>query len=321
MISRKYYCQYLVLCAVVLCVACSEISHNKGISSSVDGHKKGFVKATVPDSLTDGRKRATYLASHYWDGFNFGDTAYIHSPEITEQAFCDYLPVLLQCDSLQVASSVAGVLDHARSNDPTGKVYTYFAELFEKYLYDPNSPFRNEELYIPVARYILGDSLLEFTECERFRFKLEMMLKNRLGQKATDFSYYKLSGTKGTLYENQSQYTLLLFYEPGCPACRETISLLKGSDMIGKLIDNRRLCILSVYAGTDLDAYRKHRSELPENWIDSYDRDGHINIRRLYDLKATPTIYLLDIGKRVLLKDTDVATVERFLAEKVVRGG
>ena len=37
-------------------------------------------------------------------------------------------------------------------------------ELAEKYLYDPNSPMRNEELYIPVLESILATQVLDDME-------------------------------------------------------------------------------------------------------------------------------------------------------------
>jgi hypothetical protein len=36
--------------------------------------------------------------------------------------------------------------------------------------------------------------------------------------------------------------------------------------------------------------------------------------RELYDLKAMPTLYLLDKDKKVLLKDAPVEQVEQYLA-------
>jgi len=45
----------------------------------------------VPVLLTDPAERAAYLAVHYWDYFNFADTTLISRPEITEQAFVDFL--------------------------------------------------------------------------------------------------------------------------------------------------------------------------------------------------------------------------------------
>ena len=40
----------------------------------------------------------------------------------------------------------------------------YFSEMMEKYLYDPNSPLRNEEMYIAVLEYLTESSSLSDVE-------------------------------------------------------------------------------------------------------------------------------------------------------------
>lgn len=57
----------------------------------------------VPVLLTDPAERAAYLAVHYWDYFNFADTTLISRPEITEQAFVDFISILPYTAKVQVA--------------------------------------------------------------------------------------------------------------------------------------------------------------------------------------------------------------------------
>lgn len=45
-------------------------------------------------------------------------------------------------------------------------------------------------------------------------------------------------------------------------------------------------------------------------------RGAKITERQLYDLKAMPTLYLLDKDKRVILKDAPVEQIEQWLTEK-----
>jgi hypothetical protein len=52
-----------------------------------------------------------------------------------------------------------------------------------------------------------------------------------------------------------------------------------------------------------MSAWREYLQKMPQGWIVSYDAPQAIKNRELYDLKAIPTIYLLDAAKRVMLKD------------------
>lgn len=48
--------------------------------------ERTFQMVSVPSVITEPEERAAYLVKHYWDKFDFTDTALIHLPEITEQA-------------------------------------------------------------------------------------------------------------------------------------------------------------------------------------------------------------------------------------------
>lgn len=52
---------------------------------------------------------------------------------------------------------------------------------------------------------------------------------------------------------------------------------------------------------------------MPANWINGFDSNQEIANEELYDLKAMPTLYLLDKGKKVLLKDADLDEILLFL--------
>ena len=54
---------------------------------------------------------------------------------------------------------------------------------------------------------------------------------------------------------------------------------------------------------------------IPSKWINGYDKELTVRNRELYDLKAMPTLYLLDKDKKVLLKDAPVEQVEQYLAQ------
>lgn len=65
---------------------------------------KEFRLPDVPVTLTAPEDRAAYLSLHYWDHFDFADTSLISRPEITEQAFVDFLGILPYTDRAQAPS-------------------------------------------------------------------------------------------------------------------------------------------------------------------------------------------------------------------------
>ncbi|GHT10169.1 hypothetical protein FACS189426_09970 [Bacteroidia bacterium] len=293
--------QLSIIICLLLFMGCSGKSNPQPVKAP------SFVLPEIPAALTAPKERANYLLNHYWDNFDFKDTTYIHLPDITEQAFVDYIDLLPHADKQMAAASIQNLMRKAEK-EPTGAMLRYFLTTTESYLRDPNSPMRNEELYIPVAQYITSSDspLLTLAEKAPAEYHLKMMLKNRVGEKAADFSYTLPSGKTGRMYAINSEYTLLLFYNPDCHACAETISALAASEMLQSLQQNGRLKILAFYPDKDLEIWKKKWADMPAEWINACDKNTIVRDSELYDLKAIPTIYLLDRNKTVILKDADL---------------
>lgn len=270
-----------------------------------------FILPIIPSELTVPHKRANFMVTHYWDNFDFSDTAYIHLPKITEQAFINYIEILPHADKPTGYFSIKNML--LRSEDASDRMHGYLLNIYKKYLYDPNSPLRNDEYYIPVLNHIIKSDKTEDADRERAKFNLNLLLKNRIGQKATDITYTLASGKTGRLYNIKRNYTLLYFYNPDCNACEQISRYMQELDLIKTLIENKALCILMIYPDKNLVTWKKHLHTVPETWINGYDKNTLINDKQLYDLKAIPTLYLLDKDKTVVLKDADVDKIIEYL--------
>jgi hypothetical protein len=142
---------------------------------------------------------------------------------------------------------------------------------------------------------------------------LELAQKNRLGTKALDFTYTLASGAQGQLYQLKSEYTLLFINNPGCHACLESINQIKQSPTITRLMSENRLKVLGIYTDQELDEWRKHQPDFPKEWINGYDKKRAIAEQNRYDLRAIPSLYLLDRNKTVLLKDAPAQEIEAYL--------
>ena len=254
--------------------------------------------------------RADYLARHYWDNVNFTDTNYIHHPEVTEQAWVNFIDILRLVPASTGDTALKTLFAQAEKEK---KCYMYLTSLADKYLYDPNSPMRNEELYISVLDAMLKSSVMDDTEKIRPKARRELAQKNRVGTKALDFIYTLANGQQGNLYNIKAPYTLLFINNPGCHACGETIEALKHSPSIHQATAQSRMKILSIYPDADLAEWRRHLSDFPVEWINGYDKKQTIEQNNLYDLKAIPTLYLLDKNKTVLLKDVTTKEIEEYL--------
>lgn len=288
--------------------ACNGQKPVKAERAGVSQHT--FEMVAVPSMIVEPEERAEYLVKHYWDKFDFTDTAYINMPEITEQALSNYIDMMKYVSPQTVSASIKQMMNKAEADS---SMFAHFANLYEKYLYDPNSPLRDESVYVYVLESILSAPVFDDVHKIRPAHLLELALKNKRGEPATDFTYTLANGKKGTLYAVNADYLLVFFYNPDCHACKDITDQLSTSPLIKGLTKNGRLKILAIYTDEDMDAWKNHLSYMPESWINSYDQTLTLKNDEIYDLKAIPTLYLLDKDKKVILKDITYNQLEEFL--------
>lgn len=183
----------------------------------------------VPAALTEPAERADYLALHYWDRFDFVDTTLVRRPEITEQAFADFVCIL------PYAPRAGAAVDSLFARAEVAKgMFCHFMELGDKYLDEPASPLYNEVLYALFLRAQLDSPLLEEVEKIGPRTRLAVMSKNRPGDRAEDFTFRCRDGSCGRLSEIGAEYTLLYFNAPDCADCRRAKAYLASSSAVAR---------------------------------------------------------------------------------------
>jgi len=318
-LRRIYYLPVIILILTYPCFISAEKpvknSSNDARFSEIIQKNREFIMVSIPDTLKVPADRARFLVSHYWDNFDFSDTMYIHLPEITEQAMVDYIQILPHTEKEIAYKSIDSTLVRAETN---GQVLRHFLELYKKYLYDRSSPLKNEEFYIPVLNYTINSDYTNNTEKATARYYLKMVTRNRIGHKATDITYTKISGEKDSLYNIKSDYTVLIFYNPECHSCGVTMKRIKDSEFFNKGLQDGTIQILAFLPENDPQILEKHKEEIPDSWLNGYDEEILVLRKGLYDLRAFPEIYLLDKDKNVLLKNVKIEEVENYLTKNLL---
>lgn len=313
--------EILLLLSVAILTGCNQgkvsqqnVESGKDTESAITVDTfRAAVLPEIPSILTTPEQRAAFMVEHYWDKSDFTDTCYLAHRDITEQAWVDFYN-LQNYVSLESAQEAIREVFTRTSFDK--EVFMNFTDLADKYLYDPNSPMRNEEFYIPVLEAMIASPILDEAEKIRPQDRLDLARKNRPGTRALDFTYTLASGKQGTLYGLSADYTILFINNPGCHACAETISGMKQSAVINQLLAENSLKVLAFYTDTELDEWQKHRPDFPDTWLNAYDKNQVVSGKNLYDLKAIPTLYLLDSEKTVILKDVDLRSIVAWFIKR-----
>lgn len=278
-------------------------------AKSVSVVEPTFRMVDPPLTLTDPAARLEWVAVNYWNNSSFADTVFLNS-DVMEQAYVDWINLLANVPAPTADRAIGSTMHRT---DSTTTARTRFNALAERYLYDPNSPMRNENIYIIVLRHMMASAVLDSVEKIRPAAHLQMALKNRVGDRAAEFSYEDIDGLKGSLGALRAPYTLLFFNNPDCTACKEIREALSASPAVDELQKSGKLRILAIYTDEDLAAWKRYAPNIPARWINAQNKELHTS--RQYDLKAIPTLYLLDKDKKVLLKDVDFRQLIPYLEQ------
>lgn len=279
----------------------------------------------MPPGMMDGADAvAEYMAGHFWDRFARADrefpsdTLYVSGVlrSEVEQKFSDWTRWLSMTDIGTSRKSMKTLFDKAAAcerKDTSSNIFETLTGLVEKYLYDPNSPVRNEDLYGAYAERLSECGLLDSLTRSRYARDARLCALNRIGTKAADFRFSDRKGKIYTLYGIRSEWTLLFFSNPGCKACLDIINTLKETPVISSMVQDGRLAILNIYIDEDLGEWYSYMPIYPPEWYNAFDPDNRIRTDTLYNVRAIPSLYLLDREKTVIAKDAVTENVIAFL--------
>lgn len=283
---------------------------------------RNFPSVNVPAIVTDHGQRLEYSLEHYWDGFFAGDGLTDSSAVLgvkkadLEQALASYLQLVSfvpKAEGQEAIGNLFRSIEEKQAADTAGHVYLLMTEMVSLYLYDPNSPFRDEDLYLPFVRGMIESPFTREEVLPGYVFEEKMCSLNQYGTVAADFEFKEISGRIRNLHGIKAEYTIIFFSNPGCEACRDFMLTLNGSEKLASFVKEGKVAVLNIYIDRELDKWREYVHNYPSFWTNAYDCKFIIRDEALYNARAIPSIYLLDRDKKVLLKDTPPEKVLEFI--------
>lgn len=307
MINMKYLS---FLAASILLISCQQQKKADQTSGATEA-PSSYQAPTAPAQYTTPEGKSEYVFEHYWDNYNFQDTSVTLNNDYTEQAVVNYINIFDKVKPEQLNDGIEDLLNQAKAEP---KTFNLLQSIFDRYLSDPNSPMRNDAYYEVFLVNLLKSGHLDENQKIKYDSRLKLTLKNKVGTRAADFKFLRQDDQISSLYAEQADYLFLMFYEPGCSSCEDAFAYLKSDDGYNKLIESGKLEILAIYPDGDRDIWEDYKSNIPKNWVNGLDQEQVVVNMGLYQILATPTIYLLDKHKNVLLKDATIPQVSSFLS-------
>lgn len=134
---------------------------------------------------------------------------------------------------------------------------------------------------------------------------------NLIGTKAKDIRLMDPNDQFLSMYMINAEYLILFFYEPTCGHCKKTTPVMKK---LSEKYWEKGVEVLGIYTQFDKEEWTNYiASQHLDNWHNGWDPYNQSQFRLNYDIRSTPSIYLLDKNKNILGKRIDVETLELML--------
>lgn len=299
---HKFILHSLGICLLLLGASCASKQEQSGR------------RIPPPEAhLTTAKEQALHYIKHYWTQVNLESDSTLLSPKSQLRDLMeDYCGLLSSFPAEEVTEAILTPLKRSSS-----ELLPHMLELYRQELYINASIYSSEDHYQSVLEWSIRSPSVPLYLQQRATSELELLKKNRVGTKATDFIYTLPDSTGRRLSYLNSPYNMLIFASPGCPSCSMVLEDIAQSKEMEALVKSKQLHILVVYVMVnDPDEVGMHAEELPEWFEVGYDANNQILENQLYDIKASPTIYLLDRQSKVLLKDTSSPKCYLYILEQ-----
>lgn len=277
--------------------------------------------ATRQDSVAQYR----YGKDHYWDGVDFMDGRLVRTP-IFENKLKGYLNNWVVPDADSIIYEFNWMIALGR-NDP--EMFKYLIGYFvDNYMY-PKIMGQDKVFLHVYQRYISGEKpvvdWLNEKQVKTITDRAYMIMANQLGTEAWDMQLKDTSGKMSALYSLKADYTVVAFWDVHCGKCREEIPRLdtlyrtkwqkKNVKIYAVMVNEESVkdwpAFINEHAGGWTHVHQTAAMRTEE------EKAGKPNFRQLYDMRSTPTLYLLDKDKRIIAKNIGVTDLDNVLQEKL----
>lgn len=256
------------------------------------GDASGLPLPEVPDFMVDPEERVAFVVEHFWEAMDFSDSEAAADTVMIEQSFANFIGILPMATTDDARRAVGSLMDKASVNKES--LYLVM-NLAESYLNDPNSPMRNEDIYILFLENVAEKNYFDDYQKAHAADALETAMLNRPGTMAADFGMQLRDGKSGTLHQLVAgDTTLVVFYDSDCTHCHETMTRLASMQNHYK--------IMAVDVVGNRAKWESDCVNLPDNWIVGISTDN-LQDKNRYSFPALPALYLLSPSSIVISKD------------------
>ena len=308
----------------------------QNMSKEVEAYQKAMI-AKNPDYLSSNLIKASqqptvpkeieakgqpfpyyYFKEHYFDSFDWSDKRLIRTPVMEQKIeyYLDKLTVQAPDSCIVSCDYILGKVMKGGSKD----VYQFVAaHLLNKYA--GSKVICMDKVYVHLGdKYYCGaikPVWIDSAQLEKICSNVDDLRYALCGQQAHEINLLDIKTNQPvSLYGLKSRFVAVYFWDPTCGNCTKNSQKFvpvyekwksKGFEIYG-------ICSQSI---DKVDECKKKIEEVGMKWINTTEKAYPLAvIKKMYDVKMNPFLYLLDKDKKIMYKRIDPDQVDEILTRE-----
>jgi peroxiredoxin len=261
-----------------------------------------------------------FRVRHYWDKLQLSDRRILNTP-ILASAIDEYFDTMIAPIHDSIICAIDFVMSKAASDTATTNFMAKY--LFDKYINYSNDNNESQltgaenvavhivDNYYRTERAIAHDPQFSdqiFSYADRIRPTL-------IGKQAKELRMETITGGAESLYDINSPYVAVCFFDVACHLCRQEIPEIYK---VFQRFKERGLTVFCVYVRDNraewLEFVSQHKLT---GWLNVWDPKNTNDFRIAYSLYSVPQIYLLDANKTIIGRGLNAVSLTRLLNDLI----
>lgn len=284
-------------------------------------------KLAQPLTRQDTIAQYRFGKDHYWDDVDFMDGRLVRTP-VFENKLADYLENWVSPEADSVIFEFNWMIALGRNDD---EMFRYLISYFVDHYMYPKIMGQDKVFLHVYEQYLSGDKpkadFLNAQQMKIIRDRAYMLMANQLGTKAWDMNLPDPTGKMQSMYNLKAAYTIVAFWDVHCGKCKEDMP--KMDTLFQQKWKAKNVQVYAVMVNeSSLNDWKPFVEKLNSKWIHVHqpadmraaeEKAGTPNFRQLYDMRSTPTLFLLDADKRIIAKNIGLNDLDKLLEQKFLK--
>ncbi len=265
-----------------------------------------------PDGSRDSAFAYYYYRNHYFDKLDLSDERLLRSP-----IYHNKLQYFTKNLMIQIPDSIIPMADMLVNAASRNKETFKYMVWFLTNTYETSNIMGMDQVFVHLVKnYYTKEKAYWVDETTLYKINdrariLEPIL---LGKKVKNLILTDSSGVYQALYNVNTPYTILYFWDPDCGHCKKATPKVKA---YYDKVKSKGVQVYAVCTEVEMEKWKNYIKENKLDWINVADPKLQNNFREEFDIKTTPQIFILDKDKKILAKKIDEETLEKIMDKEL----